>query len=391
MVATVKTTSETPISVATGLTLRAPTKTLASALALLARVADRKSTMPMLANVLIRSAADGATLVATDLNSYLTLRAPAWFGDRGDHTVPAKQLADIVKSAPGAEVSLTRSGPSGLRIESGGVDTTLIGMPGRDFPKVPDASEATFTPIDGKEFAALLDRVLFSVCLDETRFHLNGVKLESYELGVRALTTDGHRLTLAQVPGIGGSAIGSGLILPAKAAKEIVRLIKSEKGGAVSVAYRAPFLFVRVGGWEFAAKTIDAQFPPYWKVIPKDHRKLVTVDRKQLIAALKRAKAMTCDTRGVRLDASDGVLKLTSDHPDQGTVSESLAADTVSNVTIGVNPKYLIEALNECDGERVTLALGGELDPVLVRAMDHAVSCTVEESPYLAVIMPMRI
>lgn len=393
MVASVKTPpSETPVAISTGLTLKAPAKELASALALIARVADRKSTLPMLANALIRVDASGATMCATDLNSYITFRVPAWHGARGDHTVPVKQLADIVKSAPGAEITLSRSGPSGMRIESGGIDTTLLGLPGRDFPKVPDSTELAFVPVDGKALADMLDSVLFSVCQDETRFHLNGVYLEPCETGLRAVSTDGHRLTLAQAPMIGGSSVpAKGVILPAKAAKDLVKILRSEKGGATSIAWKAPYLFIKVGGWEFAAKCIDAQYPPFWQVIPPDHRALVTVDRKLLIAALKRAKAMTSDARGVRLDVSEGSLKLTSDHPDQGTTTEGLAAETSARLTIGVNPKYLIELLAECDGERVTLAMGKELAPIVVRATDHAVAYSVRESPYVGIVMPMRV
>lgn len=394
MVASVKSpANESPISVSTGLSVRMPRKELTSALALIARVADRKSTLPMLANVLIRCDASGTTLAATDLNTYLTLRAPAWYGDRGDHTVPAKQLHDIAKSAPGSEISLARSGPSGLRIESGGVDTTLLGLPGRDFPKVPDASELTFVAVDGKALADMLDSVLFSTCKDENRFHLNGVFIERCGTGLRAVSTDGTRLTLVQRDGIGGEAIRSGVILPTSAATTLVKLLRSEKGGAVSIATKAPYLFVRVGGWEFAAKCVDAQFPAFWQVIPQDHKKLATVDRAQLIAALKRAKAMTSDTRGVRFDVSDGTFKLTSDHPDQGTVTEGIPADMSPSmaITIGTNPKYLIELLNACDGERVTLAFGGELDPMVVRSTDHAVAYTVHESPFVGVVMPMRI
>jgi DNA polymerase-3 subunit beta len=395
MVASVKSpANESPISVSTGLSVRMPRKELTSALALIARVADRRSTMPILANVLIRCDASGTTLAATDLNAYLTLRAPTWYGDRGDHTVPAKQLHDIAKSAPGSEISLTRSGPTGLRIESGGVDTTLLGMPGRDFPKVPDASELTFVAVDGKALADMIDGVLFSTCKDETRFHLNGVYIERHGAGLRVVSTDGHRLTLAQRETIGGGAIGDkGVILPSAAATTLVKLVRSEKGGAVSLAFKAPYLFVKVGGWELAAKCIDAQFPSFWQVIPTDHKRLATVDRTQLIAALKRAKAMTSDTRGVRFDIDGETFKLTSDHPDQGTVSEGIAADTSPGmkVTIGVNPKYLIELLTECDGERVTLAFGGELDPIVVRSTDHAVAYTVHDSPMVGVIMPMRI
>lgn len=389
-------TTQTPVSVSDGVALLAPQKPLANALVTLARVADPKSTLPILAHVLLRVDAQGAVLAATDLNLTVSLRMDAWGLARGDFAVPAKQLATIVKSAGKADVTLTNA-KSALRIASGGVETSLFGVHGRDFPKIPSSEGLAFVPVDGKEFADMIERVAFSASKDETRFFMCGVYMERADLGVRMVTTDGHRLTLAQAPGIGGSTIGDGVIVPIKAAREIARLIKSERGAAVSIASKGPNMFVRVGSWELATKLVDGKFPEFWQVIPDSHQKLVTVERKTLIDALKRAKPLTTDTRGVQLEADyEGYLNVSCDHPELGKMRESLVADvgcstairTVSKV--GISPRYLIELLESLDGEYVTIALGGELDPVVVRSTDDATQRALRSASCLGVVMPMR-
>lgn len=222
------------------LSVSIPRKSLAGALAILARVGDRKSTLPILGNVCVRVFDDCTVLAATDLNLWMSLTAPAWGGTTGGYTVPCKQLAEIVKSAPGDTVELVHSGPA-LRVASGGVDTTLIGHPDRDFPKIPTIGADAYSAVDGAKLASLLQRVLFSVCKDETRFHLNGVLLESNGARIRAISTDGHRLTLAQEDTAGPAFLnGSGVIVPTKSAAEIAKLLTSEKGGACSMAVDFP-------------------------------------------------------------------------------------------------------------------------------------------------------
>lgn len=395
MVAALKHDSTTPDPIqSSSLAFRAGKKELQRALDTLARVSDRKSSMPMLANVLIRVTDIGTMLVATDLNVYATLRAPAWAGTPGGITVNAKSLADLVKKLPGDEVALSKSGMLRLRVASGTVDTTLIGMHDRDYPKIPDglASGAVFHTVNAETLSDMIERTLHSVCQDETRFHLNGITFECDGTTARMISTDGHRLTKIAAE-LAGPSLKTGVIIPAKAAKEIARLLGK---GTCEIAVKMPYLHVRYAGWEFSVKLIDAQFPPYEQVIPKGTEKLVTLERKPFLEALKRAKQLTSETRGVRFDVANGKLTLSSDNPDTGTASEVLTAesqwcDDGGKLVIGFSPKYMIDLVSQIDCERVTLAFGADLDPIVVRSTEHAVSYTVQGAPYLGVIMPMRI
>lgn len=363
----------------------------------LARFAARRTSLPILEHVRIRALPDGTVILsATDLNLSITVSGSAWCGEAGDLCVPAKQLADIVKGAPGTEVTLDRSGPLGLRVASGDAEMTMLGRAGLDFPKLPDAKAEglSFVSTSGPALADMLDRVAHSVCEDETRFHLNGVWIECDGTTTRMVTTDGHRLTRHTLP-LQGPAT-SGVILPARAATEISKLLRAERGAAVSYAIKAPHLFVTCGAYTIAAKLIDAQFPPYEQVIPTEHKKIATVERKLLIAALKRAKPLCGKARGVKLAFASGKLVLTADSPGAGTGSETMLAhseylDGGGTVTTGINPGYLLDVLAEIGDRFVTLEMGDELDPILVRATDDACTYSVNESRFLSVIMPMRI
>lgn len=391
MVAVAKLEAETFVALASRLAFTAQKASLKKLFTAMGRVADRKSSMPILATVLMRADKDGVTLAATDLNLTLTYRAPFIVNGIGGMLCKAKALTDLLGKMPDGDVTIAAT-ERGVQLLSGSTCLTLEGATDREFPKVPDADTGiAYTTIDAGMFAALLKSAEFSVCRDETRFHLNGVYLEANGLTLRAVSTDGHRLTRATAPIKDLHWVGhaTGIIVPHKAVKEIAKLLTK---GECQVATKGVFLFVKQGAWTLAAKCIDAQFPPYEQVIPKDHRRLVTVARQPLIDALERAWAMCCETRGVKLSANDGQLRIQSDNPDMGETSEWLPAEHVGGtVAMGFNPGYLIEILSRFDGERVTLAVGDELDPAIVRDTDDVVTNSLDESPYLGVVMPMRI
>jgi DNA polymerase III subunit beta len=346
-------------------------------------IADRKSTMPMLANVLLRTIGKTKLLIgATDLNVSVTAELKSNNTAEGGLTVNAKSLHDIVSSAPGDEITLRRADNNWAELKSGKVAFRVVGMPDRDFPKVPDARESQFSEVDAGTVREMIDRTLFSVCNDETRFHLNGVLFESTGETARMVSTDGHRLSKVERTLAGGPALTSGVIIPKKGLLELKRVL--EGASNVKLAVRTPYLFVVNDDVTLAVKLIDAQFPPYEMVIPKGHSKTLVIDRPRLIDALKRAQLMSSDTRGVKFSVENSNLTITSDNPDLGEVREELDAEyDGSPVSIGFNPKYVIELLAQMASDQVGLHLGGELDPGLFKPLTG--------DDYLGVVMPMRI
>jgi len=255
-------------------------------------------------------------------------------------------------------------------------------MPDRDFPKVPDHREATYTTVESAVLREMIERTLFSVCNDETRFHLNGVYFESDGAKSRMVSTDGHRLSKVERNIAGGPKLSAGVIIPKKGLLEIKKVL--EAGPNCKVAIKTPHLFLVQDDIVIAVKLIDAQFPPYDQVIPKDHKKIITVDRLRFIDALRRAQLMSSETRGVKVAATKDGVTITSDNPDLGEVREELDAEYGGDpIAIGFNPKYVVELLSQMSSDQITLALGGELDPGLIRPFTG--------DDYLGVVMPMRI
>jgi DNA polymerase-3 subunit beta len=247
---------------------------------------------------------------------------------------------------------------------------------------VPDHREATYTPVESAVLREMIDRTLFSVCNDETRFHLNGVFFESDGSKARMVSTDGHRLSKVERTIANGPKLSAGVIIPKKGLLEMKKVLES--GPSCKLAIKTPHLFLVQEDIALAVKLIDAQFPPYEQVIPKDHKKLITIDRVRFIEAMRRAQLMSSETRGVKIAATKEGVTITSDNPDLGEVREELEAEYNGEaIAIGFNPKYVVELLGQMASDQVTLALGGELDPGLIRP--------IGSDDYLGVVMPMRI
>jgi DNA polymerase III subunit beta len=346
-------------------------------------IADRKSTMPMLANVLLRTQGKNQLLVAaTDLNVSLTAELKSHNASDGGIAILAKSLFDLVANAPGDEVTLKKADNHWAEIKSGKVTYRIVGMPDRDFPKVPDHREASYATVESAVVREMIERTMFSICNDETRFHLNGVFFESDGSNCRMVSTDGHRLSKVERTIPNGPKLSAGVIIPKKGLLEIKKVL--EQGPNAKLAVKTPHVFLVQDDIAIAVKLIDAQFPPYDQVIPRDHKKIITVDRLRLIDALRRAQLMSSETRGVKVAATKEGVTVTSDNPDLGEVREELEAEYNSDpIAIGFNPKYVVELLTQMTSDQVTVALGGELDPGLIRPLTG--------DDYLGVVMPMRI
>src|SRR3984885_4474594 len=346
-------------------------------------IADRKSTMPMLANVLLRTQGKNQLLVvATHLNVSLSAELKSQNAAEGGITLNAKSLNELIASAPGDDITLKRADNHWAEIRSAKGTYRIVAMPDRDFPKVPDHREATYTTLESAVLREMIDRTLFSVCNDETRFHLNGVFFESDGSKARMVSTDGHRLSKVERTIANGPKLSAGVIIPKKGLLEMKKVLES--GPSCKLAIKTPHLFLVQEDLAIAVKLIDAQFPPYEQVIPKDHKKVITIDRVRFIEAMRRAQLMSSETRGVKVAASKEGITIASDNPDLGEVREELDAEYNGEpIAIGFNPKYVVELLGQMGTDQVTLSLGGELDPGLIRPLGG--------DDYLGVVMPMRI
>jgi DNA polymerase-3 subunit beta len=350
--------------------------------------------MPILANVLLRTDGPDKILVAaTDLNLTVTTELSCDVASEGGLTVAAKHLHDIVKSLPGDRVAIRRADNNYAEISAGKVNYKVIGLPDRDFPKLPSYRDLKFYKVDAPVLRDLIAKTFFSISNDETRSHLNGVLFECEGSGdkatARMVSTDGHRLSKCERALPGAPTLMPGLVIPRRGLMELRRALEGG-GGHVEFATSAGYLFLRSGATVLTVRITDAQFPPYDQVIPREHQREVVINHDQLLDSLKRISLVASEkTWGVRLSVSRGTLRIESDNPDLGQGREELDVRYDGpDCTIGFNAKYLIELLSEIDTPEVQLELNGELDPGLLRPLDDKQGVG---NQYLGVIMPMRL
>jgi len=359
-----------------------------SGLYLAAGIADRKGTLPILANVLIRSEGkERIVCAATDLTVAVRAEMPARVRKEGAITLGARHLHDIVKGLPSADVTVSTTESNWAVIKSGKVQYKLVGLSDRDFPRLPDYREVAMTSFSAATFTEMIRRTFFAISTDESKYHLSGALFECDGTKAKMVATDGHRLTKVERPVTQGPVLQSGVLIPRKGLGEIRRALETLGGDddTIEIGIHGGNFFVRLGDVALSVKLIDAQFPPYEMVIPKDASKKIVVPRTAFLESLRRVSLLASDrVKAVRLSLEKGVLRILSDNPDLGEATEELDVEyDGQELTIGFNATYFTEFLAELDEDEVRLELSGDLDPAVLRSL--------KEPADLGVIMPMRI
>jgi DNA polymerase-3 subunit beta len=360
-------------------------------------VADKKSTMPVLGNVLLEvSGTDQVRLAATDLYLAVSGKIPAKVESGGAIAIGARDLFERVKMMPEGQISIVTSGGAATTIRAVGASRrfTLHGIPGEEFPSLPQPDE-TIAPltIPISTVSALIAGTYFSISTDETRLHLNSALFEWDGDRVRMVTTDGHRLSKmdALLPGKHASAT---MLIPLKGVLELKRLCdeasedKSDaSSGDIRISQSGPNAFFQLAGFQFSVKLVDAQFPPYQQVIPDHSEQKVRAPRAAVADALRAVSVAASDrTGGIKLTLAGGKMRFESENPDSGEGFDEVNVDyNGPELTVGFNARYFLDVLSAVDAEEIELSVSGELDPAVVRP------ATETTTSYLSVIMPMRI
>jgi DNA polymerase-3 subunit beta len=364
-------------------------------------VAERKSTMPVLSNVLL--AVDGPNairLAATDLYLAIAGKMSAEVNKGGSIAVPAKDLFERVKMMPDGPIHIATHDNSTTTLKAAGSARryTLRGMPGDDFPALPAPAEGAPTlALEVEVLQQLIAKTHFSISTDETRAHLNSALFEWDGDIVRMVTTDGHRLSKMEVK-VAGRQASATMLIPLKAIQELRRLCDeamsdasakdaSKEGGKpqLQITQSGSSAFFQSGGMTFSVKLVDAQFPPYAQVIPQTSDKKVKVPRAAFADALRAVSIAASErTGGVKVTISKGTMRITSESPESGDGFDEVPVDYAGpDITIGFNARYFLDVLGALEEEEVVLGLSGELDPAVLRPQS--------DRQFLAVVMPMRI
>lgn len=351
---------------------------LLKALAHVQSVVERRNTIPILGNVLLSAGDDGLAFSATDLDMEIADGAPAHVESPGQITAPAHTLYEIVRKLPeGAEVSLGFSGADPrLAVQAGRYKVNLPVLPAGDFPVMPSEGLSNGISLEATDLIRLIDKTRFAISTEETRYYLTGIYLhtvvsEGRSL-LRAVATDGHRLALAEMAAPEGAAGAPGVIVPRKTVQEARRLLE-DAGDAIDLHLSAQKIRFDFGRATLTSKVIDGSFPDYTRVIPKENRRVMTVDNALFAAAVDRVATISSEkSRSVKLSVESGRVILTVRNMETGQAVEELEVDYDGDpFEIGFNARYLMDVTSQIGGETtefrfVDRSAATLLDPVLV-------------------------
>ncbi|WP_421697922.1 DNA polymerase III subunit beta [Ancylobacter sp.] len=362
---------------------------LLKSLAHVHRVVERRNTIPILANVLMRSDPRGLALRATDLDIEIVETIAAEVQEEGATTVPAHTIYDIVRKLPeGAQVQIETSGDrSTLTVRAGRSRFALQTLPENEFPDLAAGEMTHSFTLPAGELKRLVDKTQFAISTEETRYYLNGIYLHVADAGgpvLRAVATDGHRLAQAQTTAPTGASGMPGVIVPRKAVAEIQRLAENADA-EVTVELSAAKIRVSLDRVVLTSKLIDGTFPDYGRVIPVGNDKTLVVDKADFASAVDRVSTVASERgRAVKLSIADGKLTLSVTNPDSGSATEEIEVEYAAEpIDIGFNSRYLLDITSQIEGSTAELKLADPGSPTLVQDPDKRGA--------LYVLMPMRV
>jgi DNA polymerase-3 subunit beta len=353
-------------------------------------VVERRTTIPILSNVLLKASERGLQFKATDLEREVSDEAPADVSQPGAVTVPAHILHDIVRKLPdGAQVEMRRDAEKDrLTLRSGHSRFALQTLAPEDFPDLAAGDFGHSFEIAAKDLKRLIDKTRFAISTEETRYYLNGIYLHIAQgpkaQSLRAVATDGHRLAQAELPAPKGAVGMPGIILPRKTVHELHRLIE-DSADTVSVGVSAAKARFQIGTITLTSKLIDGTFPDYNRVIPKANDKKLKVSNAEFINAVDRVSTIASERgRAVKLNINGDKLVLSVNNPEGGSATEEINVDYDSSpLEIGFNARYLLDIANQLESENAQFQLADPGSPTMVK--DEG------DDGALYVLMPMRV
>jgi DNA polymerase-3 subunit beta len=365
--------------------LKAAQEKILGALQAVAGIVERRHTLPILANVLLRKTGGMVEFTTSDLEIQVRTRVELG-GDESDFatTVAARKLIDILRTLEPDQVVTLTANQNKLTLQGGKSRFLLQTLPADDFPLVNEAVD--FGPafsVPQKTLRTLINQVHFAMAVHDIRYYLNGILFVAEGKTLTLVATDGHRLGLAQAT-LEHEIPKQEVILPRKTVLEMQRLLKDEDT-PIEVRFAGNQARFDFSGMEFVTKLVEGKFPDYNRVIPKNHKNHVTLGRVPLLASLQRAAILTSEKfKGVRVNIEPGSLRIASSNAEQEEAKEELEIDYAGDtIEIGFNVTYLMDALANISHEMVKLELQDNNASVLITVP--------EQAGFKYVVMPMRI
>ena len=340
-----------------------------------------KTTLPILANILIETTKDNVSLTATDLDIGITSNIQVKPGTEGAITVPAKKFFDIIKELPDGDVVVSVKKNNSVHIECPSCLFKIMGLPKDEFPQLPDFKDKDSIAIPRGRLKKMITMTGFAISRDETRYVLNGVLFIIKPTYIRMVATDGRRLAMVEEKTQAPKAQERKVIIPAKTITELGKLLGDE--GDVKICFGNNQALFDMGNTKVVSRLIEGEFPNYEQVVPKEVKDKVAVPRVSFLAATKRAALFTNqDSLAVKIELFKDKMVLSKSAPYIGEAREELAVDYKGkDLAIGFNPDYLVDVLKNINEEVVNFEVADADKPGVVRV----------GSEYVYVVLPMQL
>lgn len=350
---------------------------------------ERRNTIPILSNVLLKAEDGVLSLSTTDMDLEINEAVAAQVSEAGATTAPASTLFDIVKKLPeDAQIEIVLE-PSGnqMSVKAGRSNFKLACLPVADFPEIGQGDLATSFSLPANDLRALIDRTKFAMSTEETRYYLNGIYIHAAEnAGVkvlRAVATDGHRLARFEMPLPEGAANMPGVILPRKAVAEMRKLI-DEAGDSIQISLSESKIRFTFDHIVLTSKLIDGTFPDYQRVIPEGNDKVVEISPKIFTGAIDRVSTISDGkSHAVKIALNGKTMTLSANSPESGSATEDVEINGNDNMEIGFNAKYLLDITSQIEGDGCRLTLADSASPTIIQ--------DTSDTSSLYVLMPLRV
>jgi len=352
-----------------------------------ATVSERKTTMPILGNVLLEVKDKQLMVGGTDLEISILATCSVDTEQNGRICTPAAQFLEIVKRLPKTTAVISKDEQGWLHLHSGKAHFRISAVDAGEFPKLPKLEEVSFTPIHSELFRKGFDKISFAISVDEMRYNLNGVYVERLGNDIQLVATDGHRLATYQKTLEEGHTFNleKSVTLPRKGVTEVRRLLSDYQDKFLDVSITKSGAAFKMGSTTVFMKLVVGDFPDFRAILPQTVQKVLVVNKDILLDSIRRVSLLSDGkSKSIKLTVKPDTLLLQANSSELGEAQEEISCEFTSDqLVIGFNAKYLVDALSVIEGENVHIQLDGEQSPGVLRSPT--------DPDALSLIMPMRI
>jgi DNA polymerase-3 subunit beta len=357
-------------------------------LTLIQGVVERKTTIPILANVLVRAAGNDLGILATDLEIGLKSVCPIKLTTAGTMTLPAKRLYEIVRALPDKEIKFKRGDANWVTVTCGASRFRIAGLPQEDFPAIAEP-KGTAVKIPADVLSKLISRTVFAISTEDSKYTLSGALMVIKPGSITMVATDGHRLAhIEKSEAFEDVTEEIRVLVPKKAMNELLKMIsEGGEGEKISFSKDDNHLFFDMGKRLLVARMLTGQFPNYEAVLPRNNDRTFAVDREEMTAAIRRVAILSDErSRTVRMSVSKGTMEVTASHSDLGEAHETMEIDySKEDIQIGFNYQYLLDFLTTADETAINFEFKDSESAAQLRTSSGT------DYSYRYVVMPMRI